>query len=73
MTEERDRWQEIAIRHLWRRLRSHALVVGKFVRAMTAWYEQITTSPPNGQEYKKAAKRFKSMAGVDEAWSCRER
>jgi hypothetical protein len=60
MTEERDRWQEIAIRHLWRRLRSHALVVGKCVRAMTAWYEQITTSPPNGQEYKKAATRFKA-------------
>ena len=62
MTEERDRWKEIAIRHLWRRVRSHALVVGKFVRAMTAWYEEITTSPPNGQEYQKAAKRFKSMA-----------
>jgi hypothetical protein len=27
---------------------------------MTAWYEQITTSPPNGQEYKKAATRFKA-------------
>ena len=58
-TEERDRWQEIAIRHLWRRLRSHALVVGKFVRAMTAWYDEITTSPPNGEAYQKAAKRFK--------------
>tara|TARA_B100000989_G_scaffold293085_1_gene269949 strand:+ start:1179 stop:1982 length:804 start_codon:yes stop_codon:yes gene_type:complete len=62
LRKQRDRWQDIAIRHLWRRVRSHALIVGKFVRAMTMWYEEITTSPPNGQEFQKAAKRFKGMA-----------
>ena len=62
MADERDRWKKIAIRHLWRRFRSHALVVGKFVRAMTAWYEEISATPPNGQDYQKAVKRFKIMA-----------
>lgn len=44
-------------------IKKHARFVGKFVCAMTTWYDdEITTSPPNGQAYQKAAKRFKHMS-----------
>lgn len=59
--ERAARWREIAVRHLWNRVRRHALIVGKFVRAMKVWYTHITTTPPNGQAYQESAKRFKTM------------
>ena len=50
-------------RELWKVLKKHARLVGKMACALRMWYEQITTTCPNGQMYIAAAKRFKSMAG----------
>ena len=46
----------------WMFFKKHARLVGKMACALRNWYEQITTTPPNGQAYMAVAKRFKSMA-----------
>ena len=59
---QRSSWKRIAIRYLWKRLRTHARLVGKFVCGMRAWYDEIAAAPPNGHVYLAAAKRFKLTA-----------
>eukprot|EP00966_Prymnesium_polylepis_P298094 6888201-Prymnesium_polylepis.1 len=64
MIKKRDRWQEISIRHLWRRLRSHALVVGKFVRAMAT----CTRSTRRSRHRRLMARNIKRPPSASKAW-----
>ena len=46
----------------WSVLRRKASFVGRLARALSAWYAEITITPPHGQAYIQAAKRFRQCA-----------